>query len=601
MRHKGESVKAGLEIHQRLNTNKLFCNCPQISDDKARALWKNAQKVRRKLHVAQSELSSVDRAAVREERKALRFTYLYHNTFACLVELDEEPPHPPRSDVIKEAVRIASVFNVSFPDYLVFMRKTVVDGSNTSGFQRTALLGYDGFVEVNGVKVPIDTICLEEESAGIVERGGHEVTYSLHRLGIPLLEITTAPVITSGEQLRDVALAIGKLLRLAGGIRRGLGTIRQDVNISVDGGARVEIKGVQDVKLLPTIADYEVQRQKRLLEIVETLRQRFNTNVKRLSLDLDVYDVTDDIPERSRLYKWLGDGKRALLLKLPRFAGVLGKELVKGRRFGTELSDYAKTMGVGGIVHSDESPDKYGLDSFEVLKHRAGVDEEDAFVLVVAEEWRAREALKEVLFRASLLFVPEETRKANADGTTSFMRPLPTSARMYPETDIPIIALRPFVDSNDFHISQRVKLLETLGEDGERVLSNKYSDVFFRLVEVYGFDIQAVFKFFVNVLPQFSQRLAGVNEREVEALCVRLFSLFNKKLLATKGLRDAFDMMLSGASDEQVLGQLRRLSYDEIVELLSSQDLKTLMRQYRNRVEWADVEAALRAVGHDRR
>jgi len=479
-----EKMKCGIEIHQRLAGRKLFCHCIPPSDDEAKELMKNARVIKRKLHVVYSEMEEVDEAAEREIKKERVYEYLYHPDFACLVDLDEEPPHEISEEALKTTIKICKALHTRFVDELIVMRKMVLDGSNTSGFQRTAIVGLDGYVKIEGKRIGIKTVCLEEESAGIVEQKEEKATYSLHRLGIPLVEIATSPDITSPQELRKVAEKIGKVLRLVGGIRRGIGTIRQDVNISIEGGARVEIKGVQELRLLEDVARYEVKRQKALIEINEEIKKRYNTKENIIKIEQSIVDISDMIPKTSKIYRWLRNGV-ALAIKLPKFAGLLGRELCPNRRYGTELSDYAKTMGVGGLVHSDENPAKYGCgeDVWIGIKQRLGCNEEDAFVFVVSDRERAVKALREVVKRAEMLYVPEETRRANPDGTSSYMRPLPGGARMYPETDIPSIELAKWIEGVEFVApEEREKRIRAIlpQELAERILTSKYLSFFDR-------------------------------------------------------------------------------------------------------------------------
>ena len=158
-------------------------------------------------------------------------------------------------------------------DEVHVMRKTVVDGSNTGGFQRTCVVSLGGAVEVDGKRYGIQQISLEEDAARNVGEEGSIVRYRLDRLGIPLMEIATAPDMHDPAEVQAVALRIGSILRATGKVRRGLGTIRQDVNVSIMNGKVVEIKGVQDLPLMPTIVEYEAMRQWSLLEIKDELGQ----------------------------------------------------------------------------------------------------------------------------------------------------------------------------------------------------------------------------------------------------------------------------------------------------------------------------------------
>ena len=420
------NMKIGFEIHQQLNTNKLFCNCPsELREDKPEL------RIIRRLRPTQSELGEIDRAALEEFLKGKYYEYEIYNENVCLVETDEEPPHIPNKEAIDIALEIALLLNANIVDELHFMRKLVIDGSNTSGFQRTAIIAMDGYVDTKEGRVGIPTICLEEEAARKISEEGRKVVYRLDRLGIPLVEISTAPDIKTPEQAREVALKIGEMLRATGKVKRGIGTIRQDINVSIEGGARVEIKGVQDLNLIPKIIQIEAERQRKLIEIKEELKKR------KAKVDPSIVEVSHLFENTA--CKIIKKVRKVFALRLRGFKGLLKNKL------GPEFAAYAKVAsGVGGIFHSDELP-AYGISKEEVEKVSEELDlgKEDAFVLIVAKEEKAKKALNAVLKRARLAFegVPEETRVAKQDGSTAYMRPLPGAARMYPETDIPPIVI----------------------------------------------------------------------------------------------------------------------------------------------------------------
>ncbi len=256
--YKKLKFKSGLEIHQQLDTHKLFCNCPSVlrSDEPD-------FEIERKLHAVAGESGEVDVAARYQAGLKKIFTYQGHNENSCLIELDEEPPREINEEALKIALQVAILLNCKIQTITQIMRKTVVDGSNTSGFQRTVLIARDGYVETSEGKVGIDTLCLEEDSARKVKTEGDKVYYALDRLGIPLIEIATAPDIKNPEQAKEAALKIGEVLRSCN-VKRGLGTIRQDVNISIRGENRVELKGMQDMKTFIGIVENEILRQKEL-------------------------------------------------------------------------------------------------------------------------------------------------------------------------------------------------------------------------------------------------------------------------------------------------------------------------------------------------
>lgn len=437
-------LKVGLEIHIQLDTeSKLFCNCPtKLVDEDAETVFE------RELRPAKSELGEVDPAALLEWKKRKRYRYHAPVSASCLVEADEEPPHELNREALITALAVAKALNMSIIDEIHVMRKIVIDGSNTTGFQRTSIIAIDGYLMDGDKKIGIQTLCLEEDAARKLGEDKIRIDYKLDRLGIPLIEIATAPDIHSPEQAERVAFRIGQLVRLTGKAKRGLGTIRQDLNISIKGGAKTEIKGVQHLYLIPLVVKYEVMRQLRLLEIRDELQRR----------GLDPSMIREDIRDVSKVFTNTKSKiiRRALSRKgcgvyavvLPGFKGILGIEVQPGRRFGSELADYARVWGgVGGIFHTDELP-AYGITSKEVdaLYDFLGADKDrDAIILVADEKNKAYEALKAVIQRVKYAFkgVPEETRASQPDGTTRYTRPRPGSARMYPETDIPPVEITP--------------------------------------------------------------------------------------------------------------------------------------------------------------
>ena len=439
----------GLEIHQQLDTRKLFCECPSVIREDEPDF-----RVYRELRVAEGEMGEIDRAALFEEKRRRRFIYEGYRDTTCLVELDEEPPHEINKEALRYAVHIARLLHMELVDEVHVMRKIVVDGSNTTGFQRTALVGVNGWVEVEGRRIGVKTLCLEEDSARIVGKSGDRVVYRLDRLGIPLVEIATEPVENDPKLIRTLAERIGMILRATGYVKRGLGTIRQDLNVSVEGGARVEIKGVQELDILEKAAEYEILRQKNLLEIRDELRRR------KASVG-EVIEVKGLEGSESRILR----GKKVYGIGAPGFQGIFGREVNPGRRFGTELADYARAMGAGGVIHSDELPG-YGITEREVEKIKKQLGE--AFVLVV-ENKRAAEYVRERMLMA-INGVPEETRGVNPDGTSRFLRPLPGGARMYPETDVPPVKISPSWLSEPLppYPEDIVREIVKLGIDGER-------------------------------------------------------------------------------------------------------------------------------------
>ncbi|MEM1981313.1 MAG: Glu-tRNA(Gln) amidotransferase subunit GatE [Candidatus Hadarchaeales archaeon] len=557
-------LKVGLEIHQELDTNKLFCRCPSVLREEKAPL-----EVRRRLHVSQSELGEVDRAALLEVSKEREFRYQVYPDTTCLVELDEEPPHPLNEEALEVALTLSLMLEAKPVDEIYVMRKIVVDGSNTSGFQRTALIATDGKIRTEKGVFRLPTICLEEDAARKVGEGEGYVEYRLDRLGIPLLEVATAPEFSDPKTPAEVALRLGMLMRATGKVKRGLGTIRQDLNISISGGARQEIKGIQELELIPIVIEREVQRQLSLLEIREELRRRGAGGVERKFLDVTrLFEKTGSQLVRRALEK----GEKVMALKLPGFSGLLGKEIQPGRRLGTELSDRARVEGgVGGILHTDELP-VYGIsvEVVESLRKVVGAGEGDAVVMVMGPEERCRKALEAVAKRAEEAKegVPAETRRALPDGNTEFMRPLPGAERMYPETDIPPIPITPEklaslrLPEPPEKTKERLRGYGLSGETADRLLYSGMVETFERLVRESGAPPKLVA--FTLLETMVSLRREG---RRVERIGEEFLLEAFRKVASGEIAKEALPELLKLAAEGKEVGEaIRELGLERVGE-----------------------------------
>src|SRR3972149_292669 len=318
-------LKVGLEIHQQLDTaEKLFCSCkPELFKEEADFTFL------RRLLPTQSELGQVDPAAYFEFQKGVKVLYEANRQTSCLVEMDEEPPHPLNREAVEVVLTAALMMNMQPIDEVHVMRKTVIDGSNTTGFQRTCIIALDGWIKVGEKVIPIQAASLEEDAARKTgtEAEGKIIRYRIDRLGIPLIEVASGPVIYSPSEAQEVALAIGRILRDTGRVMRGLGTIRQDLNVSIPNGALVEIKGVQELELISKVVDYEVQRQLNLVRIRAELNEK---EMKSESLSDNFSDVTDVFRQTKCkvLMKALEKSQKIFAVKLSGFKGYLKRELM---------------------------------------------------------------------------------------------------------------------------------------------------------------------------------------------------------------------------------------------------------------------------------
>ena len=525
-------LKTGLEVHQQLDTEtKLFCSCqPKLFKEEPEIAFL------RRLRPTQSELGQIDPAAFFEFQKGVKILYEANRETSCLVEMDEEPPHDLNQEAVEISLTAALMMNAKPLDEIHVMRKTVIDGSNTTGFQRTCVIALDGELDIEGKKVPIQHVSLEEDAARKMGEKDSIIRYRIDRLGIPLIEVTTAPVIYSPQEAEETALAIGRTLRATQRVKRGLGTIRQDLNISIRDGALTEIKGVQQLELVSKVVEYEVQRQLGLLKIKDELKKR---GVTEESIKDEFMGVTPTFKQTECrvIQKALSQNQQVLAVKLPKFAGLLKMELAPGMRLGMEIADIAHFWGrVGGIFHTDELP-AYRVTAKETddLKKLLKAEPQDAVVFVADSVENATDALKAVTQRAreAVRGVPEETRAANPDGTSRYMRPRPGAARMYPETDVPPIQL------GEEYVKKLRAYLPELPEQKMR-----------RLTEEYGLNLKLVRQILDSEYIDLFEKLA--QETKVSPTVIAVALMETMKALRRDGVE------VERVSDEQ-LRELFRL------------------------------------------
>lgn len=610
--------QCGLEIHQQLATTKLFCRCS--TEDSSTEPGPPDFVIRRRLRPTQSELGEVDAAALKEARRNRLFEYHGFHGRACLVEADEEPPHDASEDSIDVALTMALLLKSAPVDEVQWMRKIVIDGSNTAGFQRTGLVALGGNVD----DVGIQTLALEEDSCQRLRDTPEVVVFGLDRLGIPLVEIATAPTIRDGTHAREVAARLGALLRATGRVKRGIGTIRQDLNVSVRGGTRIEIKGVQELNAIPRVIEWEVRRQVRLIEVAAELKKR---GVNEASLRQAIEDLGKVVagPESAFAKRYLGQGGVVLGVRLPGFQGLLGAARKEDPRLGRELSTYAKRdAGVGGILHGDELPGM-GLGEEEVRQVRAalGCKPNDSFAIVADRKPKAEAALHVVLERATaaLRGVPEEVRAAEADETTTYLRPLPGAARMYPETDVPpvpitaerLARLRSKLPAPPEAVRSRLQSTYGISEDESRRIVDGGLEVEFESWAKLA-EGPLASRLLLQVLPDLRRRFPespDLSSPAAEALGAVKNGRFAKEGLplvleaVASGRANTVEaaaglMGLAGASDDALVKRARALVREK-ADFVRSKGLESvgplmglLMKEFRGKVDGGRVNQALK-------
>ena len=572
-------LKVGLEIHQQLDTGKkLFCNCRSVEDDEY------TDKFSRKLRATKSELGKIDQAALFEDTKSKTIVYYANPNSSCLVEKDEEPPHDLDHDAKDTALLIGSALDSYIFSEIHVMRKTVVDGSNTSGFQRTMLIAQGGHVEVEGKQVGVQSICLEEDAAKIIKDEDNKRFFSLDRLGVPLVEIALEPVSDSPKTVRNIALSLGRLLRVTKRVARGIGTIRQDVNISIDGGGIIEVKGVQQLDQLEKIIEFEATRQHGLKIISDKIKEK-EIALEAIDKISDVFPVTELLKDcNSKIIKDSLQNKNQIkAIRMKKFEGLIGFEPYPDIRLGKEIGQLVRFFGIGGVFHSDELPN-YGIDDGDIYKIRnlLTLDENDAFLIIAGKIPSLDFAVESIINRINDARngPPAETRAATSTGETVFLRPRPGASRMYPETDIPTIQItkdeidlakskvpKPWAESL-LDIQNKYKINAQLSE---QIFDSEY----FTLFEKICGDGKSSPNFVASVLCSTITNLQrkGLNAKLLKPDEIsNTFELLKKKEITKESIEIVFEQIMSG----KVLTALDAVEKASITQL-SQSDLEKIL------------------------
>lgn len=427
---------SGLEVHQQILTKKkLFCHCPagifQEPDQY------DAEIVRH-MRPTLSELGEYDGTALMEFKTRKEIIYRLVNKSACTYEVDDTPPFPIDREALEKSIEIALASKLNIVGEVHITRKQYLDGSIPTGFQRTAIIGIEGYIQLKNKKVRLIQLSLEEDSCREISDIGHTRIYRTDRLGMPLIETVTYPEFSNPDEVMEGCNYIRFLNRSTGKVRTGIGAGRQDVNVSCKGGTRVEIKGVAHTKWIPELTHVEVFRQWALLAIRDELLQRTKPeNWKMNSLEIDPKDFNFYY---TPLNDAIGRGEKLYAVNLPHFKGLLSHFTQPGKPFYDEFTNRLKVIACiekPNMATSEDIDDVISANVFDNIRQRMNAGEDDAQILFWGPEGDIKTALETIEERAVMTFdgVPKETRKSFADGTTIFERVLPGADRMYPDTD----------------------------------------------------------------------------------------------------------------------------------------------------------------------
>ncbi len=570
-------LKVGLEIHQQLDTKKkLFCNCKSVENTEYTG------KFTRKLRASKSELGKIDPAALFESSKSKTMVYYENQNSNCLVEKDEEPPHNLDVKAKEIVLLVSSALNSKIFSEIHVMRKTVIDGSNTSGFQRTMLVAQGGNIEIKGIKVGVQSICLEEDAAKLIKDENDYRFFSLDRLGVPLIEIALEPVSCNPKMVKEIALSLGRLLRVTKKVARGIGTIRQDVNVSIDSGGIVEIKGVQQLEQLEKIIEYEAKRQHGLKLISEKIN-----SISRKEIDQkdDVFLITNLLQNCNSkiIKKSLENGDVIKAIKVTKFAGLFGFEPYSGIRLGKEIGQLVRFFGIGGVFHSDELPN-YGIENNDIqnIRKYLELEEDDAFLIIAGKNPALEHAINSIINRIkdAKNGPLAETRAATSNDETIFLRPRPGPSRMYPETDIPTIKVSKDElevaksnipkswDESILEIKNKYKLNQQLTE---QIFDSEYFDLF----EENCNNNKNSPNFIASVL---CSTIVNLQRNGLDSSLLKheeisnTFDLLNSNKISKESVEIIFEQIMSGkaisASEAVKNASIRNMSEDELNKIL---------------------------------
>lgn len=580
-------LMCGLEIHQQLDSkSKLFCRCPNTLQGTREPDF----TLKRYMRPVLGEMGTYDEAMLTEYEKGMNIIYECYNDVICTYELDETPPFQCNDEARKIAMEIGLLLNSNIIEEMHVCRKNYLDGSVPCGFQRTMILAKDGSFKLeNGKKIGIDILCLEEDAARRTDTKNKTNFFRLDRLGIPLVEVTTKPDINHPDECREAAERLGLLLWTTN-VKKVLGSIRQDVNVSIKAGTRIEIKGVQKLDWIPILINCEVSRQLKLVEIKGELEKR---GLKEADLPKKPVDLSNDLKNTKSNFisKGIKSGKKLYGLNFMGFKGFFGKELMENYRFGTEVASKVKSIsGLKGIIHSDENLKNYKFSDEDIkkIKEKLKSREDDCFVLVLGTQKEVDKAVKVAISRVGYAFkgVPPETRRANDDGTTEFLRELHGGARLYPDTDSQAIlnteqeineikkALPDYPWVTISNYSQKYNLEERMIKD--LIFDGKLT-LFDKLIVLYSENPQLIITTLLETttaLRRDSKKVENISDDDY----ISIFNLLKAKEIGKEAIEEF--MILKADKPELSIEEIKK---DLNIERISEEDLKKMINSIINK------------------
>ncbi|MCK4666712.1 Glu-tRNA(Gln) amidotransferase subunit GatE [Candidatus Dependentiae bacterium] len=576
---------SGLEVHQQLLTDKkLFCHCPieyQYHEPNARIL--------RHMRPTLSEMGTYDGTALMEFKTKKNVIYNLFTEVNCTYEMDDTPPFLINSEALDITIEICFLFNCALTDEIHVVRKQYLDGSIPTGFQRTLILGLAGWIPYKGRKIRIRQISLEEDSCRQISDHGHTINFKGDRLGIPLVEVVTEPDMKTPTEVMEVADLIGSILRASGKVRTGLGSTRQDVNVSVPGGTRIEIKGVSRLKYIPALTHYETLRQIKLLELKKEFQIR---GINKDTLKTEIRKLTSFLKKEKTKNQWF---KQALKSKheikgilLKGIGGIFNQEVQPGFTFGDEVSGRVRVVAcideLPNILHTDMDSAELNIEPEELVKIKKlfGFKTPDILVFTRGENEDVEMALGEIKLRVldAIDGVPPETRQAFPNGFTDFERILPGPDRMYPDTDHPPQQLK----------KERMKKIK-------KAIKNRYVDQYKKLKDSFKIPEEYLKKFILSDRSILIQSLIKkkVKPEHINFILFEIFTYLRRKgysasKFTDQELEDLFSRIQSNTIH---ISEVRKLLQESFEKQIS---LNEIIKNYKNAKSLDDLKKEIKKL-----
>lgn len=571
--------KSGLEIHQQLlTTKKLFCRCPA-----GKYSEHYDAEILRHMRPTLSELGEYDGTALMEFKTKKDILYRINRETVCTYEMDDTPPFLINDDALDIALRCGMLFDCSIVDELHIARKQYLDGSIPTGFQRTAIFALDGKIPYKDRTIDIVQMSIEEDSCREVSDSGHLRVYRTDRLGMPLIETVTGPNMLTPFEVAEVAEICANIVRSTNKVRRGIGSAREDVNVSVEGGTRIEIKGVPKIGRIPHLTYNEAMRQWNLLRLREELNKR---GIIKDTFEAKAHDITRIV--KKAYYQPIRNAiEQGLFVKcvvLKGFAGLLHWQTQTDTYFSKEISDRVRVIAclttIPNLIHSDSKGENLTSAEWQNIKRNIGATDEDTIVLVWGDEQDTETAAKEIIIRAkeATIGIPSETRQALRDGTNGFERILPGADRMYPDTDLPptriteerIKKLSVDLPEKFWKSEKWYKELEIPSDTIRELSISKYASLFKFLVEEWNINPTTAAVALIQYPKRLKKMKLDPNVLNVE-LMKEIFHAFKDNLLSSNGI---FYVMKNAIENNEFNPDLlpKQLSSKEIEKLISVTD-----------------------------